>query len=247
MTGQLTKDGVFFCAVSFPKERPGSVPADRILHAMEQIAGAHYDALGLGRDEAVRHGCFWALTRTELEICRPVLPERELTLETWSGRQAHGLFWRHYRLTDNRGETLLRAVSIWVLMELENRTLSADRSWITEKGGVSRPGELPATLRKPLFPENLPNRRLRTVEPEDTDINGHLNNARYIRWAEELFSPGPQAGRLRRIWIEYRKEIPLGETVALQWAEENGVLFLRGSAGEHDCFSARCEYDPIQQ
>ena len=249
--GEFIADGMFRKTVVFTDQdtdRCGRVETGAILHQMEMIAGAHYDALGLGRATAVTHGCFWAVSRTELALYAPVPVEQALELETWTGKQGHGLFWRHYKLQSSGGTVFARGVSVWVLMDLTTRTLSRDRDWVTDKTVVSQPGELESSLRRPALPQPLPGRCTRTVEVSETDINGHLNNTMYPRWADALL-PEEYAHRHRprRLWIEYKKELPLGQTAVLEYLLDGDTLYLRGTADENESFILRCDYDPIAE
>lgn len=247
--GEFVSDGIFREKVVFTAQdtdRFGRVKSSVLLHQLEQIATTHYDALGLDRDLTTSHGCFWAVIRTELALCVPPPVERTLYLDTWSGRQSHGLFWRHYRLQDPEGTVYIRGVSVWVLMDIQTRTMSRDRSWVTEKGGVSQPDELKATLRSPALPTELPQRQDRTVERSDADFNGHLNNAEYLRWADDLLPEEfAVSHRPAHLWIEYKKELPLGQTAVLQYLLEDGALYLRGTVEDKDSFILRCDYDSI--
>ena len=75
MTGIFLPDGVFRVNVSFTDsdaDRFGRVDPSALLWQMQEVAGAHYEALGIGYDYIRSHGCFWALTRTDVEIASPV-------------------------------------------------------------------------------------------------------------------------------------------------------------------------------
>lgn len=246
--GRLIADGQFREETVFRAEdtdKFGRVEGSAILRRMQDIAGAHYDALGLTGDEAAAHGCFWAVNKTELVLAAPPPADRELTMDTWTGKQGHGLFWRHYMLRDGDA-VLARGASLWVLMDLATRSLSRDRNWVTDKTVVSLPGELETSRRHLQLPGDLPQSRTRTVEAGDADVNGHLNNANYLRWASELLPEDFAAGhRLSRAWIEYKKELPLGRTVLLSWLLEGESLYLRGNLEDAEAFVLRCDYDPV--
>ena len=243
----LLPDGAYRMTVTFTSEDTdplGRVDGRAVLRRFQDAAGDHFDALDLGRDTAVTHGCFWAAVRTAVEIYRTPPVGRALTLETWPNRPSHGLFPRHYLLTDAGGGTLLRGVSVWVLMDLESRTLSRDRDWVPP-AGLSRPGEL-SVPRRLRFPESPAQTRLRTVTADEADVNGHLNNAEYLRWGEDLADAAfASARRLRRFEIEYKKELPLGAAAEMAYLTEGGSLFVRGRIDENDAFVLRCDYDPI--
>ena len=247
MTGFFLPDGVFRADVAFgaqDADRFGRPDPSALLWLLQEIAGAHYEALSLGSAVIASHGCFWAVTRTELEIPAPLPLDEPLALDTWSGRAGHGLYRRHYRLQRTGGEVLARGVSVWVLMDRETRQLAADRSWLPPPNVLSQPGEL-AGLRRAAFPP-LDSAITRTVLPEETDLNGHLNNTVYLRWAGDLL-PGhfAERHRLRELWVEYKKELPSGQRAELHYTLNDRTLFLRGTAEGRDSFLMRCGYDTI--
>ena len=85
----------------------GRVRSDALARRFQAIAAVHHASLGVGQEIAAEKGSFWALARTEMRISRlPAAGERAF-LDTWVGRQSHGLFWRHYRIAGENGEALL--------------------------------------------------------------------------------------------------------------------------------------------
>ena len=244
----LLSDGVFRQNIVFgPGETDafGRVDGRAILRRFQDIAGAHFDILKAGRSAAADHGCFWAAVRTGLEIRLMPPAGPELLLDTWPGRQGHGIYMRHYLLRDNGGCELLRGLSAWVLMDTATRTLAARRDWLGDLPAVSQPGEIRGIPRYRM-PESLPETGLRTVTAAETDVNGHMNISEYYRWGADLLR-GDYAARhnLRRMAIEYRKEMIQGQTAVLDWLLENDVLSLRGAVDGKETFTLRCEYDPI--
>ena len=129
-------------------------------------------------------------------------------------------------------------------MDKETRQLTADRSWMPDPVVISQPEELTGA-RRLRFP--VPEASLeRTVLPSETDQNGHLNNTVYYRWASDLL-PGAFSAQyaLRTLWVEYKKELPLGQMAQLEYSMSDRTLFLRGTAEGRESFLMRCEYDPI--
>ena len=247
MTGSFLPDGVFRSQIRFEKgdtDRFDRVEGSALLWQMQEIAGAHYEALGLGYDFILSHGCFWAVTRNELTVEIPPAPGEALWLDTWSGRFGHGLYRRYYRLQRPDGTILARGVSVWVLMDVDTRQLAADRSWLPDPIVVTQPEEL-APARRVLFPP-LRECRSRVVQDSEIDRNGHLNNTLYLRWADEVLPDNfARSHRLRGVWVEYKKELRRGETAQLAYTFDDRTLFLTGKSDGRDSFLMRCEYDPI--
>lgn len=131
MCAQALPEGIYREEIVFTPEetdRCGRVRPDALAHRFQEIAAVHHASLGVGQEIAVTKGCFWALARTEIRISRlPAVGER-VFLDTWVGRQSHGLFWRHYRIAGEDGAALLYAVSIWVIMDIESRALTKDHA-----------------------------------------------------------------------------------------------------------------------
>ncbi|MBR6114450.1 MAG: hypothetical protein IKQ10_04625 [Oscillospiraceae bacterium] len=247
MNGFFLPNGVFRLPVRFgpgDSDPFGRTDAAALLRQMQNAAEAHYDALGIGAAAAAAHNSFWALIRTELEIALSPAPGEELRLDTWAGRCGHGLHRRLYRFSDGADHTLVRGLSVWVLMDRTTRQLSADRSWLVDPAPLSFPDEFRGLKRSVMPP---PDRcTARTVTREETDVNGHLNNTVYARWAADLLDADYARGhRLRALLAEYKKELPLGAAAELRWRLEADTLTVRGVSDGRDSFLVRCDYDPI--
>ena len=209
MNGFFTPDQVYREEVTFTfaeTDKRAQIRPDAILYRFQTIAGDHYTSLGMGRDVAVARGCFWAVTRNDLRITRLPRVGEKLWLDTWAGRRGHGLFWRHYRLQTPEGEILLRAVSMWVVMDLATRALSKDYAWAQAAPVVKQEGELPSTFRGVDFPEALPGRSHRTVTPEETILM--LQTCEWpedidLKRAEEDAYEAQERMRQRQSQIEY--------------------------------------------
>ena len=217
MTGSFLPDGAFRSEICFDADdtdRFGRVEGSALLWQMQEIAGAHYEALGYGAALVRSHGCFWAVIRSEGEISVSPVPGEKLWLDTWTGRSAHGLYRRHYLMQRPDGTELARSVAVWVLMDIAERQLAADRSWLPDPQTVTRQGELSLARREP-FPEPSGS-AVRTVADSETDVNGHLNNTIYLRWAADLLPEEFIAARaLRAFRVEYKKELTSGESAVL--------------------------------
>ena len=221
----------------------GRVRSDALARRFQAIAAVHHASLGVGQEIAAEKGSFWALARTEMRISRlPAAGERAF-LDTWVGRQSHGLFWRHYRIAGENGEALLYAVSIWVIMDTESRALTRDHAWAVVPCTAVE-GELPSVFRPIPFPRELPEHLRRRVTDAETDGNGHLNNCLYLRWGQDLLPEEfMRTHTLHSVWIEYRKELPRGTESELTYSLGGSTLYVRGTAENKERFLLRMEYD----
>lgn len=197
-----------------------------LLGRLEQASIAHTTALGMGREKTLDRGLLWALSRIRLEFARqPVYGER-LTLATWPGETLHALFPRYYELRGESGERVMLGCALWLLMDERTRTMA-----FPDEHGVCVPG-LTRGCEPPLPPALLPfagEQTERTVLYSDTDLNGHMNNARYADWADDLLG-GAYLGAhtLRLAQLNYQREALEGRTLLLKSRLQDGALRAAG-------------------
>ena len=84
----------------------------------------------------------------------------------------------------------------------------------------------------------------------DLDYNGHVNNAKYVEWVENLLDIKQYENRdIKTFDIKYHKEIKFGECVSMEIidpTEIDGNIFVCGKVNTQDaeqvCFEACCEF-----
>ena len=147
---------------------------------------------------------------------------------------------------DAQGNELFRSISLWVLMDPETRAMILpDKSGVLVNG-ILRGNELPSP--RSLAPASLGAQVERTVRFTDLDVNGHMNNARYLDWLADLL-PGSfhQDHIIRDMTLGYLSEALEQDRLLQQWQmDENGRLRLEitrpGGEKNHRIFSADVFY-----
>jgi hypothetical protein len=65
-------------------------------------------------------------------------------------------------------------------------------------------------------PQGMERAAERTAAYSDIDFNGHMNNARYVQWIQDILEPGALAqAQTMRLDINYLNEVKAGETLEL--------------------------------
>ena len=108
---------------------------DVMFSAFQQAAIAHTEALGAGRKKTLDKGLLWVVIKQRAEISRMPEYDEKVILRSWPGETMHIMFPRYYELVTPAGETLVRASSLWVLMDAKTRSFV-----FPEKYGVNVPG-----------------------------------------------------------------------------------------------------------
>ena len=150
-----------------------------ILETMQDAAGAHSTLLGCGREELVKKNIVWVLSRCELHMdCYPAVGEK-ITVHTFPTPTRICFFPRYYIFTDERGDMIGKAGSLWLLLDLGTRRMLPPGEvgkLIPDNKDLSVPMNLPATVGKLQGEEFVSEYR---PVYTDLDVNGHVNNTRY--------------------------------------------------------------------
>ncbi len=233
-----------FCVDDLHADRFGRLKSSSILYFVQEAAGRHWQHI---EGETNQHcGLYWVIIRHRVQVTRLPRKGETVRLETWPMPTTRVAYPRSVVAYDERGSELFRSISLWVLMDPETRAMVLpDKSGVLVKG-ILRGNELPSP--RSLAPASLGAQVERTVRFTDLDVNGHMNNARYLDWLADLL-PGSfhQEHTIHDMTLGYMAEALEEDRLLQQWQmDENGHLRLEitrpdGEKG-HRIFSADVIY-----
>lgn len=209
-----------------------------MLALFQNIAGEDVDRLGYGDEGFRKEGILWMLTRMRTKISRMPRYGETVAVSTWTGVSGHGLYTRHYAISDRTGRCLVQACGIWVLVDGSSRTMI--REMLCRFPNTVTGGELPPPRHLHL-PEADRESEL-AVPYALCDLNGHLSNLRYPDLAESLI--GTEYLRCRepvQVDIDYLREVLPEEKLHLEWCQKGDDWYFRGSA-EGPCVQMHLQY-----
>lgn len=220
------------CSVDFMgRWQPGS-----IFRAMQEAGEGHCRLLRLTFEELRRLGLAWVLTRAHVQMDEYPRLGQKVTVRTWPGATRHTFFPRYYTF-ESDGRAMGRASVLYVLLDLETRKIAPPSRLEGEIPGYDLPAPLP-------FPGAI--RRLEgesrsvsyTPVYTDFDMNGHVNNTRYIDWYMNLF-PYEKHERetLRDLLVHYHYEIRPEESLLFQLCSQGNTSVMQGMSGDRACFA----------
>lgn len=208
-----------------------------IMEALQNIAGAHCESLGLGRDVTTGLGVVWVLSRCHVEMNKLPANGERIAVETWAGTPRHLFFPRMNRFVGASGEELGTATGFWLLLDIQERRAVMrqevlDALPIADKTQAA----VPRTVR-PLDPDQPAERLVPAFT--DFDLNGHVNNTKYLEWCWDAL--GFDALRDRRIAsfdVNYDREIRPGEAVDTALCRSGDAFSYVASVDGARCFCA---------
>lgn len=222
----------------------GRLKPSSILYFVQEVAGQHCQQLALDWDTMAEKNMFWAVIRHRVQIHRLPRKGETITVETWPMPTTKVAFPRSVAAYDQEGNPLFTTISLWVLMDLNTRAMI-----LPGKSGVDVPGLLRGSELAPprsLVPVSLSAESSRQVRFMDLDVNGHMNNCRYLDWICDLLPSGfHHSHSIREFTLCYLSEARENETLKMQWqlSQDGGlrvetVRLSETDEQEHRIFSA---------
>jgi len=194
----------------------------KILYFAQEIAGMHCTELALDYNTLAAQRLFWAVTRHRVQVSRLPRLGETIRIETWPMPTTRVAYPRSMVAYDQEGRECFRSISLWVLMNLDTRSMILPGKSGIIVAGTLRGGELPSP--QGLMVRPLGSHRERTVCFTDLDRNGHMNNTRYMDWIDDLLPSAFHAGHtIKEFTVCYLTEAREGQRLDLSWdlGEEN--------------------------
>lgn len=204
-----------------------------VLEAMQEAAGAHSLLLGCGREELLRQNIVWVLSRSELHMTRYPRAGEKITLHTFPTLNRICFFPRYYIFTDERGEMVGKAGTLWLLLDTRTRRMLPPGNiarLIPENRDLTIPMHLPATVGSLQGDEFVSVHR---PVYTDLDVNGHVNNARYADWlCNTLGIDLMTRSDLETVILNYNREVLPDQQVTLHRILRENQYRLAGYVGD---------------
>ena len=230
-------------------DRYGRLKPSAMLLYIQQTAGHHSDSFSLTYDALAQQGIFWAVIRHKIEVTRLPRENETITIETWPMPTTRVAYPRSTVAYDQQGNVLFRSICLWILMDLNNRSMLVPGKSGVNVDGFLRGDEL--STPKSLAPKPLKKVTGRQVVFSDLDRNGHMNNARYLDWTQDLLpSDHHKDHPIKELTMCYINEALEGQKLDLTWEQdEDGNLAVdihraKDTVEDYDrIFAARITYE----
>lgn len=206
----------------------------------QEVSSLHSEVLGVGKGETIDKNLNWVIARFFVDVIKMPRYGDKIKIKTYPGSNNKLFFYRHYLITDMKDNVLVRANSVWLVVDATTHQLKRDPF-----AGYSLPiMKLDDELANPDKVEGKADNYLysRKVRYSDIDLNSHLNNIRYIELIQDSFDlEFYKANRIKSILINYNTEFKAGDEVKVYGSDSNPYI-ISGKKEDKEHFLAKLDF-----
>ena len=212
----------------------GLMKISALMQQFQEVASVHARQLNFGSDRLDEINCYWVLSNLRIEVRKLPRWNEAVHLQTWPSGHNRILATREFQGLDESQTELFRAASQWMILDKKsNRPKNLVRLEIDLlNAGPKVLDAEPARLE----PQTLYTHRESIRVPYSAlDLNGHVNNTEYARWAlDSLHQNFDLPAEIHSLQISYLAEAFENDTLDLQLAQMDSRCFVLGrKAGDN--------------
>lgn len=223
----------------------GRLKPAAFMDMMQDMAYLAATELGFGYEALQTHHTAWVLSRMHFTFDNPPSWRDRVHMETWHKGLDGLLFLRDFLLLDDSGKVRLSCTSSWIVIDVTTRRLvrSDSLGGIVAEDTQCHEDAIATPAPKLAMPRDAQVEKVseRKVTFSDVDLNGHVNNVRYVVWATDCLPYElMEQGRLSDVVINFNREILPGETVELYMAtseqDDRMLYYIEGKVDSRQAF-----------
>ena len=178
-----------------------------------QVSGMQSIELGVS-DKAILedYNLVWIITDYDIEVVRLPRFAEEITIETEALSYNRLFCYRRFTIYDEAGQDLIHMMATFVLMDRDSRKVQAVESEIVAPYQSEFDKKL---IRGPKYANlEAPISKDYHVRFYDLDMNGHVNNSKYLDWIFEVMGADFLTQNIpKKINLKYVKEVRPGGVI----------------------------------
>ncbi len=191
----------------------GKIRLQSILNLFQIIADKHAEIMNIGYNFCVNNNLFWIIGGYATEILSSPKRYDEIEIVTWPSGEKKFYGIRDFIICDKNKKPLIKASGEFILMDLNSKRpvsikeKSPQYSIIKERAFDTDFPKIPT-------PENIDYAKTTVASFDDIDVNQHVNNAVFLKWAvNSLPDEVLESKKISKFRVSYRKECKQNETV----------------------------------
>ncbi len=188
-----------------------------ILQFMQESAWNHAEHLELGYSHLIKKDLAWVMARLSLKISSWPRWHETITLDTFPSGRDKLFAYRDFRLTTAQGSLCAVGTTTWLVIDINRRRPQRTESYFHIKEWGEYEHAYDGFSPKVDAIESPDSSTCRTVYYSQLDVNGHLNNVKYLDFVFDSFSEDfRQHHHLVELDMNFTNEALLGDVVEIR-------------------------------
>lgn len=243
----MKKEMEFFIQTSAVDVRDKIKPAS-VFDYFQDIAGLHAKELGVSYETIKKDNLAWVILYETYEVINMPPYLDKVIVKTWPKKKGRLEFEREYFMETLEGKPLIKGISNWVLIDINNRTIvRTDRvdyngeyyEFTNYNEKTKRKIGLDYSKCSDFFES--------VVTYDDLDHNGHMNNTRYLTHIYNNYDFENRKCYCRHVEISFIKEAKWKDTISIgHYVLEDGRDAYIGKISDEVCFECILTMEEIK-
>ena len=166
---------------------------------------------------SAQHNISWVLSRLKIWIHRLPNYDETVTVKTYVQGLDKYFYHRDFKVFDAAGIEIIRANSVWGLMDIVKRRLTSIPEWMIALTEISTEKPVEKVSGKISGISTIEMEKRFDIRWHDIDSNQHVNNTKYVEWLmESIPTEILNKGILHSIDMIFKNESVLGDKITTQ-------------------------------
>lgn len=211
---------------SYEVDLTGRLKAASLCQFLQESAWNHAEHLEFGFSHLLKHNLIWVLYRLRLKVYSSPLWGETITVETWPAARDRLYYYRDFRVWGQEQQVVAEAATCWFVIDLEKRQPTRKDDFFKVQVPENMERVFPEKLSKLKPAAELVPGESRRARYSDLDVNGHVNNVRFVDWLWDGLDLDFIRGHdLRELEINYLVEAGAGDEVQMLSIQTDAFTF----------------------
>ncbi|MBN2412089.1 hypothetical protein JXQ31_10395 [candidate division KSB1 bacterium] len=220
---------------SYEADFKGNATMQILCQFMQESAWNHAEHLEVGYSHLINKNFIWILSRQSVKILSYPKWGDKIKIHTWPSGKDRVFCYRDFKIFDAKNNVIGVASTTWFVIDLQTRRPQRADSYITlnVKDDVEKVfPDFPAKLGSA---ESAKKSGTVQVSYSDLDVNGHLNNVKYIEYIlDSMPFDFIKSHELKELEINYLNEAHHHNIVNIMLENKNPLHFLHSLSRDND-------------
>lgn len=240
---QQNKPGIYhFKIKSYESDFKGKMTLHAFFLFLQECAWQNALENGFGYEFVEKEKALWVLSRVKVDLDEIPNWKDTIQIKTWP-RQAEGLLALRDYLLFSDEKIIARVSSSWLVLDKKTKRPRRIADFEFSKADFLSEKAIEKPIDKIIMNKDMVGIEERKVYSSDLDVNGHVNNATYVKWITDAhFSISKE--QLKTFTINYISELYLEEKFTISYSRTDNIFtyLLKNSETGKEVCSAKLSY-----